>query len=218
MDFQVKISDACLEGMCHAALETYLYGDGHETRKGLEVNGYLWGYRRTFADRTLIFVDRLSPSFSSQKHQNWVKPNQKAIEMQTEFMDRWAPEAMLLGDFHSHPYPDLRTVNAVKGYHFSEGDFEYLKSDEFNWSMTESLPLIIVMTVCKLERVHDTVGKWIGMNIWHWDVGHFRFWLNAAVGYLQNGERLNTGNTHSKLNLDLNTRFFNLAGDRLLPG
>jgi hypothetical protein len=211
----LKISDSALESMCHSALETYLYGDGHETKSQVEVNGYLWGWRRVSDDEQMIFVDRVSPSFSSKKHQDWVRPNRKAVELQKEFMDRWAPEMSLLGDFHSHPYDDLNTVNTNRGYHFSKGDFNYLQNDEFIWQNTEYKPLIVVITICKLGRVHDTGSRMISSNVWCWDVGEFRFWLNAAVGYIKDGQRTITRNTHSNVDLDLNTRFFNFAGDRL---
>ena len=215
MKTHLKISDTALESMCHSALETYLFGDGNETKSQVEVNGYLWGWRREKDDEQMIYVDRVSPSFSSKKHQNWVQPNQKAVELQSEFMNRWAPEMCLLGDFHSHPYDDRKTVDGIKGYHFSPGDFKFLDNDDFVWDSTTNRPLMVVMTVCKLGRVHDTSARMISSNIWRWDVGEFRFWLNAVAGYLADGRRSNTGNTHSKLFLDLNTRFFNFSGDRL---
>ncbi len=211
----LKVSDSALESMCHSALETYLYGDGHETRSQVEVNGYLWGWRRTSDDGQMIFIDRVSPSFSSKKHQNWVQPNQSAVKLQKEFMYRWAPEMSLIGDFHSHPYNDLREVSENKGYYFSDADFDSFHDEEFIWANTQDNPVMVVMTICKLNRVHDTVGKMISSNLWCWDVGEFRFWLNAAVGYIKDGKRTNSKNTHSNAFLDLNTRFFNFAGDRL---
>lgn len=211
----LKFSDGALESMCHSALETYLYGDGHETKSQVEVNGYLWGWRKASNDMQFIFVDRVSPSFSSKKHQNWVQPNQKAVELQMAFMDRWAPEMSFLGDFHSHPYDNLQTVNKFRGYHFSDGDFGYLRKDEFLWQRTEGNPLIVVMTICKLAKVHDSEGQMISQNVWRWDIGEFRFWLNVAVGYMQDGRRAITGNTHSSVFLDLNSRFFNFSGDKL---
>jgi hypothetical protein len=145
------------------SLEIYLYGDGHETKQ-VEVDGYLWGYKRKDADGYTLFVDRISPSLSSRKHQNWVRPNPRAAEVLNDFMHIWAPEVSLLGDFHSHPYANLAAVNSTKGYYFSDADFEYLETDDLLWEKTDNLPIIVVMTVCKLERVHEMTGYRISSN------------------------------------------------------
>ncbi len=75
---------------------------------------------------------------------------------------------------------------------------------------------MLAMTVCRMKRVREHYGEQVRDNVCSYAVGEFRFWLNASVGYLDDkGKRAHTGNKHSKVFLDLNSRFFNLAGDRV---
>ncbi|WP_292533647.1 hypothetical protein, partial [Methylocystis sp.] len=54
--------------------------------------------------------------------------------------------------------------------------------------------IMLVQTVCRRERQSAHMG-WRRRNVFHFDVGGYRFWVNAAVGYLDGrGKRRHTGN------------------------
>ncbi len=209
--------------MTLASLEAYALGDGYRKRKRLETLGYLWGYRRQDTSKATHFhVDTMSLSISAERSPNSVSPNEKAVRLKSALMDRWAPHLTLVGDFHSHPYKDRKQVEEMKGYEFSDQDVKTFLEDDFLWGQSGDWPLMLAMTICRLNRVHEKQGaeqtRW---NVGRFDVGEFRFWINCAAGFLlpQAGgppTRCWTGNARSSLELRLDTRFYNYSADRLL--
>jgi hypothetical protein len=216
-EYRVRVSDRFLETAILAAVEAYTHGDGQKTgRSRIETLGLVWGHRRKRQECTVIYLDRLAVSLSARREENSVTPNPEAIRLMGEVMERLAPDQLLLGDFHSHPYVNLSDVNSIKGYEFSNEDFSAFLSDDAIWENTDNEPVMLVTTICKLGRVHDTGGNHIRNNVWQFDVGEFRFWMNTCVGYLDGaGKRCHSGNKRSSVWLDLNSRFFNERGDRV---
>ncbi|KQY95027.1 MULTISPECIES: hypothetical protein [unclassified Brevundimonas] len=215
-EYRVRVSDRFLETATLAAVEAYSHGDGRKKRKEIETLGLVWGHCRTRAEETVIFLDRLAVSLSAEREAGSVMPNAGAISLMAEVMERLAPDQLLLGDFHSHPYRDLAEVQMIKGYEFSDGDFDAFLADDAIWDRTNNAPVMVVATVCRLGRVHESGGDHIRNNVWWFDVGQFRFWLNVCVGFLDEaGKRRHTGNKRSCVWLDLNSRFFNDSGDRV---
>lgn len=216
--FRIKISDNLLESMTLAAIEAYCLGDGRSKElTKLETLGYLWGFKKISEEETVFLLDRMSLSLSAKRDRNSVTPNHKAVEIKNSVVERWSPHLSLLGDFHTHPYENLQEVNSCKGFEFSEGDISFLLNDDFLWEKSDQTPINLAITICELGRVHSKWGgDWIRNNIWQYDIGEFRLWINANVGYLDDdGDRQHTGNKRSKTILDLNTRFFNEKGDRV---
>jgi hypothetical protein len=213
-DYRVRMSDRFLEAAIMGAIEAYCHGDGNQTE--IETIGPIWGHRRENGDEHVIFLDRLAVSLSAERDTKSVTPKAEATQLMAEVMDRLAPELTLLGDFHSHPYKDRTEVDRNKGFEFSPGDFNAFLGDDDLWSRNLMGPVMMVVTICRLSRVHDTAGKPIRNNIWQFDLGQFRFWINVCIGFLDDdGERQHTGNKRSKVWLDLNSRFFNDKGDRV---
>ena len=164
----------------------------------------------------IIFLERLAVSLSAERRTDSVTPKAEATNLMAEVMARLAPELTLLGDFHSHPYKDRATVNRIKGFEFSPGDFSSFIHDDDLWTHNPDGPVMLVVTVCRLNKVHDSAGQQVRNNVWQFDLGEFRFWINACIGYIDSaGQRQHTGNKYSNVWLDLNSRFFNLSGDRI---
>jgi hypothetical protein len=129
---------------------------------------------------------------------------------------RWSPHLTLLGDFHSHPYRTLSEVNSVNGFEFSDRDFHAFLDDDLLWKQSNNNPVMLAITICRLGRVRENFGERIRSNVHRYKVGQFQFWINVAVGYLdQDGKRCHTGNSHSKAALDLDQWFYNPASDRV---
>lgn len=215
LDYRVRLSDRFLESAVLAAIEAYCHGDG-KNQVEIETVGPVWGYRRRDIEGVeIIYLDRLAVSLSASRSTASVTPVEEATHLMASVMDRLAPELTLLGDFHSHPYKDRSEVQRHTGYDFSPADFECFLGDDLLWDRNPAGPIMVVITICRLSKVHNTDAKAIRNNVWQFDLGEFRFWINVVAGYLKDGERRHTGNTRSPVWLDLNSRFFNVSGDRV---
>ena len=95
---------------------------------------------------------------------------------------------------------------------------------ELYWCQASNNPISIVITVCRLGRVRESLeGEKIDWNCYKFDVGHFRFWIRAMGGFLDKlGDRQMTPiscplREHEPMMfLDLDTKFYNKAGSRIL--
>lgn len=216
--FRVKLSDQLIESMTLAALEAYVLGDqrNKKNKEKVETFGYIWGFRKIENDTINLYLDRMSLSLSARRTNGSVTPNEHAAELKHNLIERWSPHLMLLGDFHTHPYDDLAEVKSQVGWDFSDADLVSLDSDEFLWRKSDQTPVNLVMTVCRLGRVRETYDAVMrGDNLWQFDAGEFRFWLNVNVGYVDhNGDRQQTFKNNSGVFLDL-SRFYNGRSDRI---
>ncbi len=215
--FRVKISSQCLEAVTLAAIEAYCYGDkpGRKWRP-VETLGYIWGFKKRDLNEVVFFLDRMSTSISSTRGRDSVDPNPEAAILKNEVVLRWSPHLALLGDFHSHPYRTLKDVTKINGFEFSDRDFAALLDDDLTWKESGNNPVMLAITICRLDRVRENFGERIRSNVHRYKVGQFQFWINVAVGYLDaQGKRCHTGNSHSKAALDLDQWIYNPASDRM---
>jgi len=218
MIYRVNISENALEAMTIAAIEAYLVGDGRN--KELETYGYVYGFRTSAGNQTRILVDRMHVSTSAKKTTDYVIPNETAEKLVHAILQRRSPHLLYLGDFHTHPYGTLKKVNKISGYEFSPPDLESFPNLDFLWEQSDDNPIMLVMTICKLRRVARTGGEFIRPNIWQFNVGEFRLWLNVVVGFESGIGRDHTGNNgngHDRAFLDMDSLFYNERGERLLP-
>jgi hypothetical protein len=217
MKYKVRVSPELLETMTLAAIEAYCYGNLRKLKNtAVETLGYVWGYRKQENGTTIFYLDRTSVSISAERQYHSVTPNLDAAKLKNEVMMRWSPHLTMLGDFHSHPYRNLKEVNAESGYNFSPEDLNELKTNDFIWEQSGNNPVILVIAVCRLGRVRDSVQDNFRNNTARYAVGEFQFWLNGAVGYLDaEGRRLVTGNTSPEVQLSVEGWYFNKAGGRV---
>jgi hypothetical protein len=216
--FRVKVSQQLLEAMTLAAIEAYCYGSttGRKWRP-VETLGYIWGFRRQVQDKTVFFLDRMSLSISSIRASTSVEPNPKAAVLKNEVVTRWSPHLTMLGDFHSQSFRNLAAVTKLQGFEFSDEDFQSFLGDDFIWNQSENCPVMLAITICRLNRVREKFGGQVRSNICSYAVGQFRFWLAVSVGFLDElGNRQCTGNKHSKAELELEYWLYNAASDRVL--
>ena len=222
--YSVTVSDQALQSMALSTLEAYVHGDGHKRKKqhtlAVETLGFLWGhYTQTYDDMLNIHIDMMSLSLSADRDVDSVCDVKNSVELKNALLSRWAPHLKLVGDYHSHPYNTLAEVKDkdILGFEFSEGDIDAFLTDEIYWKQNEN-PIMVAMTICKLSRVHEAYSsETVRSNIVCFDVGEFRFWMNVGVGYLNHdGKRQWTGNTHSSVELRLDSKFYNYSGDRLI--
>lgn len=222
-DYHVRVSDQALEDMVLAASEAYILGPGRkkeERQKGrIETYGHLWGNRREVDnDHSHILVDRFSVSLSAWGTREGIRPHPEAICLKNQIIMRWSPHLCFLGDFHTHPYLDHDEVNECKGWDFSDQDIDdFLGHDSLSlWKLSEPYPPIMaVMAIAKMGRVHRSAGEWKENNLWMFNVAEYRFWLSIGVGEISKRKKKKSFST-SDVYLDLDPRFVNESGDRLV--
>ena len=84
------------------------------------------------------------------------------------------------------------------------------------WEQSGDNPVILVITVCRLGRVRDSVQDNFRNNTARYAVGDFQFWLNGAVGFIDDhGKRTVTGNASPDVQLSVEGWYFNEAGGRV---
>ncbi len=224
----VRFSDHALDAMLLAATEAYCLGVPQKTPRGrrkapvsVEVDGYLWGYRTTKpGGDTSIFVDRFGPSVSSEKASGWVRPAEGSARLMNAIMERRAPQMTFLGTFHTHPYRSIKKVESVNGWQFSDGDrkcwSELDTGTDFADVYGDDAALWLVIAVARLQKVHMKVmAEQLRPNIpniWKFDVGDMRFWVNAE---LVRPDEEGVAESQGGVVLDMDPAFLNWTGDRI---
>jgi hypothetical protein len=204
-EFEIRISDHFLETAVLAGVEAYHLGDGRRRRgaqSGLETIGNVWGVSLPLPEGgRLLHLERFTLTQAAQRTNGSVLPDPRARVLAIDVMKRWSPHLRMLGDLHTHPYSTLAEVREVGGFEFSPQDFAVFDNDDDRWETADGFPVMLALTVCRLQRVREGGLDWPRPNLWQFDVGQFRLWLNVCVGWQEGGERCNTGNSHSSAHL-----------------
>ena len=216
MNHFIRVSDQALEDMVLAASEAKVLGDGDRKKhKGVETYGHLWGSRRRDVDngQEHIYIEKFSMSLSAVGTHKQVRYDENALHLKASILERWSPRLMFLGDFHTHPHGSLEKIKAVKGWDFSDEDVKSFLKDESLWNHSQPMPPIMtVMAVTPLKKVHETYGVLEENNRWRFDTGQLRFWLSVGIGCRTEDGR---GFSIDSVYLDLQPRLYNSSGDRL---
>ena len=224
MDVKIRVSDRALESMVLSASESFVLGDGSKPtrrtkrkKRQVETYGYMWGFRRKASDSGTehVYIDRFDESLSARRKSSSVRPNDDAVLLKNAIVERWSPQLSFLGDFHTHPYASRQKVEQHRGWEFSKNDIDAFKNDEQLWELANQRPLMLVMAVAPIERVHATEATWIQNNCWNFNIGQLRFWLAVGVGYTSGGKERKKLREMGNVYLDLDPRFYNETGDRL---
>ena len=193
MNIEIRVSNRALESMVLSASESYVLGDGHRIpikkshQNYKETYGYIWGIHRKINKNSTeyIYVDRFYESLSARRKSDSVEPNEDAVRLKNSILERWSPHLSFLGDFHTHPYESLKEVQKCKGWEFSPSDKNSFKLDDHLWKLANDRPIMLVMAVAPIEKVHDTTAESQESNCWRFNIGELRFWLTASVGYIR---------------------------------
>ena len=204
-NYRVKLATSLLESMTLATVEAFSFrGPRSSSKTGVETYGYVWGSKKPFPGGDIVFfLDKLSVSLSAKRAALSVEPNRRAGKIKDELFKLLAPHQTLLADFHSHPYATTKAVMQNENFEFSKMDFDDFLDDDFLWESADNTPIMLVQTVCRRER--STAGDmgWKRQNVFHFDVGEYRFWVNATVRYLDGrGKRRHTGNVTRLVQID----------------
>jgi hypothetical protein len=126
----IYIEDHVVPQLFTSAIEAYEIEHRSSTRaKGqskLETFGLLWGYTIP-ASETLpsrIIATNATVETSALRHEDWVAPDFESILSKKEFFEKYWPNIILIGSFHSHPYNNHEEVKNNKGWRGSETDIK----------------------------------------------------------------------------------------------
>lgn len=127
---EVVLDSQALEGMLICALEGYL-SPRKPRRKGYEVYGINLGMTRDVHTRRrrngisitrYVSVMRSHPQLSAEGHTTFVESNPRSLDAILKATAAFYPQYQAVGDFHSHPYDDLPTLLARRGWEYSDSD------------------------------------------------------------------------------------------------
>lgn len=189
MDYEVTVSNHALEEMVLAASESFLLGNARESGP-VEIHGYLWGSRREVDGIEYLDVEKVSVSASASGDEGSVEVDPRVVRIKNSVLRLWAPHHHFLGEFHTHPYSNLKDVNRSSGWDFSDQDEHAFLSDEDIWELSyPERPIQLVVAVTKIQNVHETFSQLEldGRRI-QFNVGNLRFWLSVGVGEVSKGQ------------------------------
>lgn len=217
MQYLIRMTDDALESLALAGIEAYCLGGGNcSGSEQSETFGYVWGYRKHTDNLTTIYVSKVSVSVSACRSDSFVIPNPQALLLKDNFIARWSPHLSFLGEFHSHPFDDLKSVRETCGFEFTEQDIDSFVCDDHLWNRSDRNPIMLVITICRLSQVRETWCSQPRANVFSFAVGEFRFWLNAVIGSIGDDDnRMHSRNRRSSVTFDLDSRFFNAPQSRI---
>jgi hypothetical protein len=195
--YRIRLAPSLLESMTLATVEAFNFrGPGASRRSGVETYGYIWGHKKSYPDGVTVFhLDKLSVSITAERSALRVVPDRRVGLLKYKLLHRLAPHKTLLADFHSHPFATPRSMKLDVGFEFSPVDFEDFLDQDLFWESSDNNPVMLVQTVCRLDRRGRRGSGWQRQNVFFFDIDDHRFWINAVVGYLdEHGNRRHTGN------------------------
>lgn len=199
--FIVLISEEVLMQMCLNGLEAYSILNKENNLHRLETYGELWGNETRPDDNTIIYnIKSLSIDTSAHQEQGSVEPNKDALLLKKQLVTSFWPQVDYIGDFHTHPYEHFSEVEEIKGYEFSQDDYEHLKyySDYF---YANNFRVSLVLTISRLHKKSNNPRARINNNTFRFDLGKYRMWLKSYVSYYADKEIMTSAHDPENIHL-----------------
>ncbi|MBN1670380.1 MAG: hypothetical protein JXR37_05080 [Kiritimatiellae bacterium] len=161
---EVVLDPRALDDMVVCALEAYL---SPKKRKSYEVFGINLGMVRDVTEErkrlgTLITryvsVMRSQPQLSAEGGPSEVAPSYRSVAALQKAAAALFPQYQLVGDFHSHVYPDMDTLRRAAGWEPSDGDKWYCAklSDEAKvFGQPPHVDIVLAVAKCKHKVKHS---------------------------------------------------------------
>ena len=134
-EVEVILSTQALEDILMGVLETYKVPKSKREPYS-EVFGLCLGMasrhketKKGIGTRTKWFVsvEKAVPQIRARAKTDSVTPNSKSIEAVVETASSIFPQLEIIGDYHSHPYRNIKRLKEVKGWEASDDDFKDIK-------------------------------------------------------------------------------------------
>lgn len=186
----VRVSEAALTEMIMSGVTAYearlrrvekKRSVGSHEELYVETGAHLWGYSNPFGSATLHYVEHVSVSAFAKRKKDEIREHAEEVGIKRQVMRLLRPELRLLGDFHSHPYKNLRAVSAAEGWLPSPGDKQFWRDEEHLWLSSGQCPVNLILAICH-DRKPPQRPEPISSNTFRFGLGEFRLWLTAIVG------------------------------------
>jgi hypothetical protein len=210
--YVVHLSEDAVIDLCLAGMEAHIVEERRSATRSkgnrLETFGLLWGGVSKMSDgRTLIYVSKASTDTTALRTKDSVTPSKSAFLLKKDLITSFWPELNFLGDFHTHPYDEeeylVRDIEENRLFEFSDGDISSISGSKARrrfWAQ-HGFILGIVATILKMQRLPWKRTSTSRRDPIVFNLGHYRIWMKAYVGYLQNGEITLSG--HRQRNIQL---------------
>lgn len=128
----VLLDDRAVEDLLLAALESYAVSPPGRGRRYTEVYGLCFGTSRTRTAQnspthTLLSVERVVTQLRAVGTASSVSPNDKSARIHRTVAERFFAKLELLGDYHTHPWASLSTLESKRGWQLSRADREHIR-------------------------------------------------------------------------------------------
>ena len=203
--YVVRVSENALITLILSSLEAYSVKKKDIKEKGrpksrIEIYGSLFGHKTIMKNNEIIYhVEMAHTDTTAEQRRSSVDENREALSLKSDVISSFWPHMIFLGDFHSHPFKNIRDVVESKRYFLSEGDREWL-NDPF-WKQKD-YRVGLVMTIAAMEKAGTKGCDWVANNCIETTMGNYRMWLAAYCVYNQNGKYMYTGDNDESVTLD----------------
>jgi len=125
----VSIDQRAIEDLLLAAAESYAVKAGGPGRKYTEIYGLCFGTRKDVPpnghapefDR-ILNVTRIVTQIRARGRAYEVTPNDHSARVHRQVAEQFFRHLELLGDYHTHPFPDLTALKERRGWRYSPSD------------------------------------------------------------------------------------------------
>jgi hypothetical protein len=124
----VTLDQRAIEDILLAAAESYAVKAGGPGRKYTEIYGLCFGTRKETPPNgspefgRILNVTRIITQMRARAGASEVTPNDHSAKVHRQVAERFFPNLELLGDYHTHPFPDLTALKERRGWSYSPSD------------------------------------------------------------------------------------------------
>ncbi|HPH66238.1 MAG TPA: hypothetical protein PLF40_10855 [Kofleriaceae bacterium] len=184
---RLRIEPRALEDILLAAAESYLVSPGRGARYS-EVFGLCFGSSRRVDNGKLgetieIGISRVATQLRARATSSSVNPNERSFEAQFQVARQFFPHLSVVGNYHTHPYNNLATLKANKGWVYSPSDGDTLPWFVDQMAQHHSVPyfslIVAVASGSRQAAVRDTTRVITRNNVAQFAIGDLYFRIGA---------------------------------------
>lgn len=187
--YVVEIDDNAFIDMCLSGLEAYaVRHDDYQANPCLETFCQLWGKSVQDDDlKTRFVIEKAHVDTSADRYEGMCVPKNDAFAIKKDFMTSFFPNFEFLGDFHTHPYPNVTPdfVHMNRLYGFSDTDVTAIEGHVDHWKR-HNYRVGLVMTICTFAQFDlNSVqpAAWQGDSWILFNANNYYIWFKAYVAY-----------------------------------
>lgn len=154
MGCEVIFDEKALDDLLISTIEGYL-SPKKKMRTPYEVFGLCLGTRTEVESpwfyKEIIYVAKCPPQISAETNNKSCVPMDKSYDALKKVRDYLFPQYKIVGEYHSHPYKDLKELHTLKGWKNSEQD-----AARWDWCKSVGsygdLQFALIVSISQLKR------------------------------------------------------------------